>query len=77
MNNQSRIKIGDNENLQIEVIEVCGDIYTDGGRLVAPGRVIRLNAADVARLGISDVQAIADRYNGRAIDEPAGSGSGE
>jgi len=70
MKNQSRIKIGDNENLQIEVIEVCGDIYTDGGRLVAPGRVIRLNADDVARLGISNVQAIADRYNGKAIDEP-------
>ncbi|MBQ6534764.1 MAG: hypothetical protein IJI37_06290 [Opitutales bacterium] len=70
MSTPNLIKIGENENLKIDVIAVCGDIYTDGGRLVASGRVIRLNADDVARLGISDMQAIADRYNGRAIDEP-------
>lgn len=65
-----QVKLRNNENLKIDVIAVCGDIYTDGGRLVAPGCVIRLNAEDVARLGISDMQAIVDRYNGKAIDEP-------
>ncbi|MBQ6533976.1 MAG: hypothetical protein IJI37_02300, partial [Opitutales bacterium] len=60
----TRIKIGENANLQINSIAVDGDVYDDDGKLLCRGRVVRLGAGDVARLGITDARAISDRYNG-------------
>ena len=60
----TQVKIGENANLRINSIAVDGDVYDDRGRLLCRGRVVRLGAADIARLGIADARAISDRYNG-------------
>jgi len=62
-----RIKISENKYIEITSVEVVGDFYDgpDGGEKLGDGRnAIRLDAGQVESLGISNIQELADAFNG-------------
>ena len=56
-----KVKISENEYLEITRVEVVGNLYDENGDLLGDGRyAIGLNAAEVESLGTEGVQALVD-----------------
>jgi len=63
MENEDKIKIADNTNLKINRVEVVGDLYDDAGNKLGSGNyTVSLNADEVALLGITNIQEIANKF---------------
>ena len=64
---ENRIKLEEGKWLEITRVEVAGDLYatSDGSEKLGDGRyAVSLNAAEVASLGITNIQALADKFGG-------------
>lgn len=56
-----KIKISENEYLEITRVEVVGNLYDENGQPLGDGRyAVGLDAADLERLGAEAIQALAD-----------------
>ena len=69
---ENRIKLEEGKWLEITRVEVAGDLYGSetGEDMLGDGRyAVCLNAEEVASLGMTDIQALADKFNGIENEE--------
>lgn len=57
------ISLGEGKNLEITRVEVVGNLRDNDGNLIGDGNyAINLNAQEVASLGMTNIQSLADKF---------------